>query len=94
MSKLWNNRGEPNPEHFAATVKRFCEQTLALRESRRTVKPYTEPLKPKEAMHSEKARRAVPHQAYRCKATKMDGKQCEFRAKCGEFCTKHAVNKM
>jgi len=97
MSNLWNNRGEPDAEHFAATVQRFREKTLQLQKARRAIKPCTEVPKPVEMAHAEKGTkrgRAVPHQAYRCKATKMDGKQCEFRSKCGDFCTKHAVNKM
>ena len=35
--------------------------------------------------------RTVPPPGLRCKATKMDGKQCEFKCKNGDFCTKHSL---
>jgi hypothetical protein len=71
---------------FEASAARFKARTLELRAKRHTVLPYTE--KPKAREMSQKG---VPVAENRCRAKTLEGRQCGFKATCGEFCKKHAI---
>jgi hypothetical protein len=71
---------------FEASAARFKARTLELRAKRHTIKAYTETSKPKEA-----AQKGVPVAENRCRAKTLEGRQCGFKATCGEFCKKHAI---
>ena len=75
---------------FEASAARFKAHTLELRAKRHTVKPYTEKPKPRELAHAE-TKRGVPVAENRCRAKTLEGRQCGFKATCGEFCKKHAI---
>lgn len=86
----------PEPEKLADTLLRSRERALELAEARaKTVLVLSGPVKPQEtcAVNSgpTKKSRPVIHEALRCKARTLAGKQCGFKATCGEFCKKHAV---
>jgi hypothetical protein len=78
---------------FEASAARFKARTLELRAKRHGVVRIDDPPKPREAAASNAAKkgRVVPHGAFRCHAKTMEGKQCGFKAVCGEFCKKHAI---
>ena len=76
---------------FEASAARFKARTLELRAKRHKVKLCIDPPKPQESMHSEKKKGVAPPACERCKAKTLEGKQCEFKATCGEFCKKHAI---
>ena len=75
---------------FEASAARFKAHTLELRAKRHTVLPYTEKPKPRELAHAE-TKRGVPVAENRCRAKTLEGRQCGFKATCGEFCKKHAI---
>jgi hypothetical protein len=85
----------PNPELMADSFLRAREKSLALEKARHLCQKIDKAPKQCEvaAPAAKKGGRTVPPPAFRCKATKMDGKQCEFKRNpdCGEFCSKHAV---
>ena len=76
---------------FEASAARFKAHTLELRAKRHKVKLCTDPPKPQETAHSDKKPRAALHPMHRCHAKTLEGKQCGFKATCGEFCKKHAI---
>ena len=76
---------------FEASMARFKAHMLELRAKRHKVQPYTEKLKPREAMHTEQKKGAPAPAACRCHAKTMEGKQCGFKATHGDFCKKHAI---
>ena len=75
---------------FEASAARFKAHTLELRAKRHTVLPYTEKPKPRELAHTE-PKKGVPVAENRCRAKTLEGRQCGFKATCGEFCKKHAI---
>jgi hypothetical protein len=85
----------PWPEKLADTLLRSRERALELQAKRHTTQVTLEPPKPQEAAVANKGKaakgRPVVHEALRCKARTLAGKQCGFKATCGEFCKKHAV---
>lgn len=89
-------RGHAEPERLADTLLRSREHAQELAEARhKTVILTSLPAKPQEtcAVNSgpaKKSRVLVPDAA-RCKARTLAGKQCGFKATCGEFCKKHAA---
>jgi len=89
--------GHPDPEKMADSLLRNREKSLAIEKAKHTLQVTTNVPKPNEAVCEAvpaKKGRSVPSALYRCKATKLDGKQCVFKT-CGksDFCTKHAVKK-
>jgi len=86
----------PWPEKLADTLLRSRERALELQAKRHATQVTLAPPKPQEACAAnkgaapKKGRQAV-HEALRCKARTLAGKQCGFKATCGEFCKKHAV---
>jgi hypothetical protein len=81
---------------MADSLLRNRERVVAIDKAKHTIQVTTNVPKPIEAVCAAKLPkgRAVPSAAYRCKATKLDGKQCPFkRSGCSDFCTKHAVKK-
>jgi hypothetical protein len=76
-------------EKMADTALRAREKSLALLESRPKLLLTKAPPKPSETCGAEKKGRAVLHAAFRCKAQTLEGKQCGFKATCGDFCKKH-----
>jgi hypothetical protein len=85
----------PDPEKMADSLLRNREKTLELQASRKKIEVTLKAPKPVETAHNEaKKGRVVPSTAFRCKATKLDGKQCVFkRFGTTDFCSKHAVKK-
>jgi hypothetical protein len=90
----------PNPEFMADSALRSREMALKIEKKRRLIEKIDkDPKPPIEKSLSDnpatpapkKGGRKIPPAALRCKATKMDGKQCEFKCKDGEFCTKHSL---
>ena len=98
--KFYNNAcasGHPDPEKMADSLLRARERSVEITESLHTIKMTAKPPKPQEtvAMEAPKKGRVLPSSSVRCKAKTLAGKQCPFKATCGEFCTKHqVVNKM
>ena len=89
-------RGCPWPEKLADTLLRSRERALELQAKRHAVKEYTGAPKMQETVAANKGTvakkgRAMVHEAMRCKARTLAGKQCGFKSTCGEFCKKHAV---
>ena len=85
--------GPPDPEKMADSLLRARERTLELVEALHVTKVTTDPPKPQEtvAVAVPKRGRLLPTEANRCKAKTLAGKQCPFKASCGEFCSKHQV---
>jgi hypothetical protein len=86
-------RGCPDPEKLADTLLRSRERALEIEAARRKVVLVTDVPKPQEAVvaAAPKKSRAAVGDARRCKARTLAGKQCGFKATCGDFCKKHAV---
>ena len=73
----------PQPEKLADTLLRSRERALELQAKRHTTLPTLEPPKPHEACATSKGAaakkgRPVVHEALRCKARTLAGKQCGF----------------
>lgn len=86
-------RGHPDPEKMADTSMRSREKALALAAARPATKQTLTPPKPLETVVAapKPKGRLVLHDAFRCKATTLEGRRCGFKATCGEFCKKHSV---
>ena len=86
------------PEKLADSMLRMYEKTLKIDASRRKIQITDKVPKAIEtvSMNKSKRGRSIPPAGYRCRATKMDGKQCEFKKhpECGEFCSKHAIKNL
>ena len=86
----------PEPEKCADSVLRAREKTIKIEAGRHKLQVTDKVPKPSETVVAVKTgvkrARVLPHDS-RCAATKMDGKQCEFKRHpdCGKFCSKHAV---
>lgn len=80
-------RGDRDPERWADATLRFIERTKEVKAARKPTM-YTEP--PKTAPMELKKGARAPTEA-RCRAKTLEGKQCGFKATCGEFCKKHAI---
>ena len=97
--KLYNQAVEdkhPYPEKCADSVLRAREKTLKIEANRHKLQKTDKVPKPAETVVAAKTgvkRARVVPVGSRCVATKMDGKQCEFKRHpdCGKFCSKHAV---
>jgi hypothetical protein len=89
----------PMPEKFADSLLRIRERTLEIEASRHRTKVTDKVPKPHQELVAsgvKKKGRMLPSVEQRCRATKMDGKQCEFKRhpECGEFCSKHAIKNL
>ena len=87
-------RKHPMPEKLADTLLRSREHALELEAQRRKILVTTETPKPIEtaAVNPKKTKtKVVVSDALRCKALTLEGRRCGFKATCGEFCKKHAV---
>ena len=88
-------RGFPDPEKVADASLRARERALAIKADRAKVQLTTHTPAPVEtaavntAVKTKKAK-VVLHDALRCKAKTLEGRQCTFKATCGCFCKKHA----
>jgi len=94
--KFYNNArasGHSDPEKMADSLLRARERSLELVEALHITKVTTDPPKPQEtvAVAAPKKGRVLPSSATRCNAKTLAGKQCPFKASCGEFCSKHQV---
>ena len=89
-------RGHPDPEKMADSSLRSREKALAMAAARPATRQTLTPPKPTEtAVAAAKAKgRQVLHDAFRCKATTLEGRRCGFKATCGNFCKKHSVEKI
>ena len=83
--------GHPDPEKMADTALRAREKAMALMAARPKLLVTKEVPKPAETVAVAAARkgRIVPHAALRCNAQTLEGRQCGFKATCGNFCKKH-----
>lgn len=83
----------PEPEKLADSLLRARERSAELTEARPKIMVTTKQPKPQEAAVAakEKKGRVMPHEAFRCKAKTLAGKQCPFKATCTGFCSKHQV---
>lgn len=96
--KFYNDaiqRGCPEPEKLADTLLRSRERALEIQAARHKTLVTLDPPKPQEAAVANKGTatkkgRAMVHEALRCKARTLAGKQCGFKATCGDFCKKHS----
>ena len=87
----------PSPEKLADTLLRARERAMEIKAAKHKlivtdVKPKTE-----ETAAATKAAakgRKVVHEAFRCKAKTLEGRQCTFKSTCGDFCKRHAVEKI
>ena len=88
-------RGFDDPEKVADASLRAREKALELKAARPKALITTHEPKPLEtsavntAVKAKKAKTVV-HDALRCKAKTLEGRQCTFKATCGCFCKKHA----
>ena len=89
-------RKHPDPEKLADTLLRSREHAQEMEARRHKVIVTTEKPKAQEtvAVATKKAQRVVPCDAQRCKAMTLEGRRCGFKATCGDFCKKHAVEKI
>lgn len=90
-------RKHPMPEKLADTLLRSREYALELEAKRHKVLATTEVPKPAETVAVNKGAKkpkAALHDAFRCKALTLEGRRCGFKATCGDFCKKHAVEKI
>ena len=88
-------RRHPMPEKLADTLLRSREHALDIASQKHKLiltdtKPKTEEAAAKAAIKGRK----VLHEAVRCKAKTLEGRQCAFKSTCGDFCKRHAVEKM
>jgi hypothetical protein len=83
-------------EKLANSMLRMYEKNLEIEASRRKIQVTDKIPKPQEMVTTNKRGRSIPSAGQRCRATKMDGKQCEFKKhpECGEFCSKHAIKNL
>ena len=83
--------GHPDPEKMADTAMRAREKSLALIAARPKLLVTKETPKPSETVTAAAAKkgRAAVHAALRCNAQTLEGRQCGFKATCGNFCKKH-----
>ena len=93
--KFYNNArasGHSDPEKMADSLLRARERSLVLVQGLHTTQVTDAPPKPQETVVAvPKKDRALPNTANRCSAKTLAGKQCPFKATCGEFCSKHQV---
>jgi len=91
LYKVAQDAGHPNPEKMADTGLRAREKSLALLAARPKLLVTKETPKPSETVMDAAAKkgRMVPHAAFRCNAQTLEGRQCGFKATCGNFCKKH-----
>lgn len=90
-------RKHPMPEKLADTLLRSREYALEIEAKRRKVMLTTKAPKAEETVSVNKgANKAKPvvNDALRCKALTLEGRRCGFKATCGDFCKKHAVEKI
>jgi hypothetical protein len=85
--------GHPQPEKMADTMLRSREQALAIKAARPRIERTDAPPKPIETAAAPKATARKVVEALKCRARTLAGKQCAFKATCGEFCGKHAIQK-
>ena len=99
-TKFYNDavaRGHPLPEKLADTLLRSREHALEIEARRHRLQVTDKVPKPVEAVVANTTAakgRKVVHEALRCKAKTLEGRQCAFKATCGDFCKRHAVEKM
>ena len=87
-------RGHPLPEKLADTLLRSREHALEIEAKKHKLLITDKKPKLEEVAVANKTavkKRAVIHEALRCKAKTLEGRQCAFKATCGDFCKRHAV---
>jgi hypothetical protein len=84
----------PDPEKLADSSLRMREKTLAIEAKRpKTLQTLKKPTPAEAAAKAPRKAKPVLHDAFRCKAKTLEGKQCGFKATCGAFCKKHSPDK-
>ena len=79
---------EDRATKMADSVLRFRARSMILAANRPKTLMTTKVPKPAETVVAQKGR-AVLQASVRCKAQTLGGKQCGFKAACGDFCNKH-----
>jgi hypothetical protein len=69
------------------------EKALAIKAARHHIERTDAPPKPAETVVAPKVKARKVVEALKCRARTLAGKQCAFKATCGEFCGKHAIQK-
>lgn len=91
------SRKHPSPEKLADAMLRARERSLELKEARHKIVVTDKQPKSCEAVVANKTAaaksRKVVHEAFRCKAKTLEGRQCGFKSTCGDFCKRHDINK-
>lgn len=87
----------PSPEKLADTLLRSRERALEIKDKKHKTLVTLDQPKPQETVATNKGTvakkgRAMVHEAFRCKARTLAGKQCGFKSTCGDFCKKHAID--
>ena len=84
----------PDPEKLADSSLRMREKALALEAKRhKTLQTLKKPTPEEAAAKAPRKAKPVLHEAFRCKAKTLAGKQCGFKSTCGAFCKKHSPDK-
>jgi hypothetical protein len=84
----------PDPEKLADSSLRMREKALALEAKRpKTLLTLKKPTPEETASKAPRKAKPALHDAFRCKAKTLEGKQCGFKATCGAFCKKHSPDK-
>ena len=83
----------PEPERMAESMFQTREKALAIKAARHHIERTDAPPKPAETVVAPKVKARKVVEALKCRARTLAGKQCAFKATCGEFCGKHAIQK-
>jgi hypothetical protein len=84
----------PDPEKLADSSLRMREKALTLEAKRpKTLVTLKKPTPDEAAAKATRKAKPVLHDAFRCKAKTLEGKQCGFKSTCGAFCKKHSPDK-
>ena len=78
---------------IADSLLRSREKALAIKAARLRIEKTDAPPKPAETVVAPKLKARKVVEALKCRARTLAGKQCCFKATCGEFCGKHAIQK-
>jgi hypothetical protein len=85
----------PDPEKLADSSLRMREKALALEAARhKTILTLKKPTPEEASAKAARNTKPVLHAAFRCKAKTLEGRQCTFKSTCGDFCKRHAVEKI
>ena len=85
----------PDPEKLADSSLRMREKALALEAARpKTLLTLKKPTPEEASAKAPRKAKPILGAAFRCKAKTLEGHQCAFKSICGDFCKRHAVEKI